>query len=133
MKTAPKNGARRVMLYPSRKVLEVAPGIKTAPLPKEHVPEIALTKMRACGDGTYQPVLIIHEPKIRVIEAARLLHVPYRTLLRLCRGGFVESEQISPNNHQVSLSSWFAHVDRVREDPEFWSRKANMQKYREAL
>jgi len=129
-----ENGARRrVTLYPSRKAIEVAPGVKMMALPREHVPEIAIIRWQAVGDGTYRPTLRIYEPRIRVMEAARLLDVPYRTLLRLCRGGFVESEQISPNNHQMSLSSWFEHMDKVRKDPEFWSRTKNKAEYRDAL
>src|SRR5438309_10916105 len=109
---------RKVVLYPSRKVIEVAPGIKMAALAKEHIPEIAIARMQACGDGTYRPVLKIYEPTIRAKEAAKVLNMPYRTLLRLCRAGFVEHEQIAPNNYQVNLGSWFEHIDNVRKDPE---------------
>jgi hypothetical protein len=135
-KSAIGNGVaprRTVMLYPSRKMVEVAPGIKTAQLAQEHVPELAIVKWRAIGDGTYQPVLVIYEPEIRVTEAARTLHVDYKILRRLLNGGFVAGTQPSPGFYQMSLSSWFEHVERVRKDPEFWSRKENMRKYREAL
>lgn len=124
---------RQVLLYPSRKFVDVAPGVKTAPLPRDKVPEYGVCKLRACGDGTYQPILRVLEPYIRVSEAAKLLDVPYSTLRRLCRAGFVESTQISPNNFQVNLASWFEHIDRVRKDPEFWLREENMRRYREAL
>ena len=102
-------------------------------LAKESVPEIAITRMQAIGDGTYRPVLKIYEPTIRAKEAAKVLNLPYRTLLRLCRAGFVQHEQIAPNNYQVSLGSWFEHIDKVRKDSEFWSHPANMRKYRDAL
>lgn len=124
---------RRVILYPSRKVIEVAPDIKMAPLAKEDIPDIAIARLQSCGDGTYRPVLKIYEPTSRAKDASKALNIPYRTLLRLCRAGFVQYEQIAPNNYQVSLSSWFEHVDRVRKDPEFWSHPKNMQRYRDAL
>jgi hypothetical protein len=131
-----KNGkptGRTVMLYPSRKLVQVAPGVKTAPLAKELVPELAIVKWRAIGDGTYQPVLVIHEPEIRVTDAARILHVDYKILRRLISGNFIAGTQPSPGFYQMSLLSWFEHVERIRKDPEFWSRKENMRKYREAL
>lgn len=126
-------GTRSVTLYPSQKVIEVAPGMKVMQLPPAHVPEIAIIKWRACGDGTYQPMLHIYEPEIRVTEAARLLHIDYKTLRRLICGGFVGGSQPSPGFYQMNLSSWFEHVERVRRDPEFWSRKVNAAKYRDAL
>jgi hypothetical protein len=121
------------MLYPSRKMAEVAPGVKVAPLAKEHVPELAVIKWQAIGDGTYRPVVIINETDIRVSKAAKVLDIDYKTLLRLIRAGFIKSTQPAPRWLHMSLSSWFDHVERVRKDPEFWSRKENMQKYREAL
>jgi hypothetical protein len=102
-------------------------------LPKEHLPEIAIARWMAVGDGTYRPVLKIYEPTIRAKEAAKALNLPYRTLLRLCRAGFVQYDEIAPNNYQVSLSSWFEHCDRVRKDPEFWEKHSNKVRYRDAL
>jgi hypothetical protein len=132
---AKKNGMapRSVTLYPSRKKIEIAPGVRVAQLPREHVPELAIIRWQAIGDGTYRPIVKVYEPRIRVTDAARILGLDYRTLLRLFRAGMIEGEQIAPNNIQVSLTSWFEHVEKVRNDPEFWSRKTNIQKYRDAL
>jgi hypothetical protein len=114
-------------------MVEVAPGLKIAPLAAEHVPEIAIIKWLAIGDGTYRPILKVLEPEIRVTEAARLFCIDYKILRRLLCGGFVIGTQPSPGFHQVSLSSWFEHMERVRKDPGFWSNKVNIQKYRDAL
>lgn len=127
------NAKRKVKVYPLRKEIELAPGMKIAPLPSEHVPEIAIARLQPMGDGTYRPVIKIYEADMRVTEAARLLNVDYRMLSRLARAGFIKSSQPSPNNHQISLASWFEHVDAVRADPEFWLKEKNRQRYREAL
>jgi hypothetical protein len=134
--TPHRNGGgapRRVMLFPARKLIEVAPGIRMANMQREHVPEIAISRLQSCGDGTYRPVWKTYEPMMRLTEAVKILHTPYATLRRLCRAGFVESAHIAPNNIQINLSSWFEHVDKVRKDPEFWGRKENMRRYRDAL
>lgn len=132
-RTATAPPARKVTLYPSRKVVEVAPGVKIAQLAKEHVPEIAIIKWRAVGDGTYQPMLHAYEPEIRVTEGARILHVDYKTLRRLVAAGFIDGTQPSPGFYQMNLTSWFTHVEKVRRDPEFWSRRENKQRYNDAL
>jgi hypothetical protein len=56
------------------------------------------------------------------------------TLRRLAVAKFIEVRQISPSRHELSLQSWFAHCDRVQNDPEFWTRKdaagkSNLKKY----
>jgi hypothetical protein len=127
------SATRKVTLYPSRKLIEVAPGIKVAPLAKEHVPEIAIIKWQAVGDGTYRPLVKVFDPEIRVTEAARILHIDYKTLRRLVDARFVDGTQPSPGFYQVNLASWFEHVERVRKDPEFWSRRENKQRYNDAL
>jgi hypothetical protein len=125
---------REVTLYPSRRKIEIAPGVKVLQqLPREHVPEVALIKWQAIGDGTYRPILKTYELDIRVTDAMRVLHVHYQTLLRLCRGGFVDHVQVSPNNVMMSLSSYFDHIEKVRRDPEFWSKEKNRRAYRNAL
>jgi hypothetical protein len=134
VKTVPR-ASRSVTIYPTRKTVEIAPGVKTAVLAREHVPElaVAVVKWRAIGDGTFQPVITVHEPEIRVTEAARILRIDYKTLRRLVLAGFVTGSQPSPGNYMMSLASYFEHDNRVRKDPEFWSRKENIRKYRDAL
>jgi hypothetical protein len=130
-----KNGSakRKVMLYPQRRLIEIAPGEKCVPLPKEEIPEIAIARMQPVGDGTYRPVLITHEPLIPVSLAAKLLHVPYYIPRRLARAGFIEIIEATPGRHVLNLASWFKHLEAVRADPDFWSREKNQRRYREAV
>src|SRR3954453_4022898 len=128
-----KNGSRSVTLFPQRRKVEIAPGVRVAPLPKEEIPEIALARLQPVGDGTYRPILITYETDIRLTEAAKIVHVPYRTLLRLARAGFVKSTQPAPHFYQISLSFWVVHLKSIKDDPDFWSREKNQRRYREAL
>src|SRR5947207_1284270 len=96
----------RLRLY-SRKPIEVAPGLKVATLIKSHVPKIEIERLHRASDGSYLPVAMSYENEIRINVAAKMLGVPYRTLLRLARGGFITSTQIAPHSHFIVLSSWF--------------------------
>jgi hypothetical protein len=125
--------ARKVEVMPTRKVIEVAPDKKIVPLPKEHLPELAIARLQDCGDGTYRPVLKIIDPELKIFDAVKVLGIPYRMLLRLCRAGFVEYSQPAPHSIKVNLVSWFEHVEKVKQDPEFWQREKNRQAYRNAL
>ena len=124
---------RKVTLYPTRRVIEVVPGLKVAPLPIEEIPEIAIAKLQAVGDGTYRPILVTLETNIRLTTAAKVLHVPYHILLRLVRAGFIRSTQPSPGFHQMSLDSWFEHMRALRDDADFWLNEKNRRRYREAV
>jgi hypothetical protein len=129
------NNTCRVEVMPTGKVIEVAPGTRMLPIPRAdvHMESIAFVRWQAVGDGSYRPVYKVIDPDIRFTEAEKILKVPYRTLLRLVRGGFVKGEQITPGYWQMNLFSYFDHVERVRKDPEFWQREKNRRTYRDAL
>jgi hypothetical protein len=42
------------------------------------------------------------------------------TLRRLIRAGFVDGARVSPQVYSVNLASYFQHVKRCAEDPNFW-------------
>lgn len=56
----------------------------------------------------------------------------YRSLRRLVVAGFVEGCKVSPGCWMFNVESYFAHVERVKNDPEFWDKDnpdRNYQKY----
>jgi hypothetical protein len=134
--TASKNGKgaprrRRLRLY-SRKPIEVAPGLTVATLIKTYAPRIEIERLHKMADGSYLPVEMSYENEIRITAAAKMLGVPYRTLLRLARAGFIKSTQIAPYSNFIVLSSWFEHVKAVRDNPNFWT-KEKRKRYQQAL
>jgi hypothetical protein len=124
---------REVTLYPAGRKIEVAPGVKVAPLPKEEIPEFAIAKLQPVGDGIYRPILLTVEVSVKISDAVKLLRMPYHILRRLMRGGFICGAQSSPGRVSIDLSSWFEHMANCRNDPDFWLKEANRKKYRDAL
>jgi hypothetical protein len=127
------NGTRTVTVFPSKRSVQVAPGITTLPAPQQILSELAIVRWQAMGDGTYRPIIKIYEDFVRVTHAAKILNIDYGTLRRLCTAGFVQSEQPGPHYLKMSLSSWFEHVERTRKDPDFWLNPKNLRRYRDAL
>ena len=110
----------------------MAPGEHVVELPASLVPKIAVFDLTPAGDGTYRPVARRRELYVTLKEAEELLRVPYHTLLRLTRGGFVDWDRPTPNCIRLSLASWFEHQERVRRDPEFWTGK-NLERFQATL
>jgi hypothetical protein len=58
----------------------------------------------------------------------------YATLHRLGWAGFIEIVSPSPGVSLLNLDSWFNHLRRCAEDPEFWSKSGpNYRAYSEAI
>ena len=112
--------------------VEMAPGEHVVEVPPEVVPKIVVADLVPAGDGTYRLVARRRELYIPLAEAAKLVRFEYRSMLRLVRGGFLESDRPTPNSIRISLASWFEHQERVRRDPEFWSGK-NLARFQATL
>jgi hypothetical protein len=58
----------------------------------------------------------------------------YNTIRRLGRAGFVEMIVIAPHTTLLNLDSWFNHLKRCAEDPEYWEKGGPAYRaYQEAL
>jgi len=123
-------------------MVQVAPG-KYVPAPSsisnqksEINNEITLAHWNPNGDGTYSP-LPYTEPMVRV--DSKLIHLlgfrgQWHTLARLARAGFVEMIRIAPATTLLNLNSFFNHLARCAEDPEFWDAgKGNIEEYRKSI
>lgn len=53
------------------------------------------------------------------------------TIRRLGVAGFVRIVQPSPSVYLLDLDSWYAHIERTADDPDFWAR--DEQNYRHYL
>jgi len=97
---------------------------------------ITLALWKPNGDGTYSP-LPYTEPMVRV--DSRLIKLlgfrgQWHTLARLGRAGFIEMVRIAPATTLLNLNSYFNHMARCAEDPEFWDEgKGNLKEYRKSI
>ena len=116
-------------------MVQVAPGRYVPQDEKKGAPDVTLAAYVENDDGTYRPVPF-NERMVRVDR--RLIHMlgftgQWHTVRRLARAGFIEMIAISPRVTLLNLDSWFNHLRRCAEEPEFWEADANLEEYRRAL
>jgi hypothetical protein len=117
-------------------MIEVAPG-RFVPTNELEIPEVSLCTWKPFVDGTYSPV----PQRERFIKlsskVAKLLGVESRNLgplYRLSRMGCIEVIQAAPRLHLINLTSWYNHLRRCAEDPEFWEEgRGYIEEYRKTL
>ena len=58
----------------------------------------------------------------------------WETIIRLGRAGFIEVIQVAPRVTLINIDSWYNHLRRCAEDPDFWelSRDA-IKEYRKCI
>ena len=116
-------------------IIQVAPGEfarKVADLPPDLAPAAGTVRWQAVGDGTFKPVVVIHDQYVKLIRAALHFGVVEQALRRLITAGFVKGRQPSPRAWQVEITSLSNHLRAVETDPEFWT-PARVQKFSEAI
>jgi hypothetical protein len=91
-------------------------------------PEVVIASLSARGDGTYECLPITE--RLAALTAALIKRLGFssdrgRTLKRLAMAGFIEIIYPSPRRALINLDSYYNHLRRVAEDPEFWQDEAN--------
>ena len=131
----PNAMAARLSRFTRPAMIMVGPGRYVPADNKSGAPDYTLCTWTRNADGTYAP-----QPDqtrfFRLTEALvrRLgFHERPDTILRLGRAGFVEVVKVAPGTHLLNLDSWWNHVRRCAEDPEFWDDDARLAEYRKAL
>ena len=120
-------------------MVQVAPG-KYAPTSAE-VPELTVCAWQKSADGHYIPVPVaerwvrLDDDMTRILGFGGVRGTRPRsdTLLRLGRSGFIEIIHASPRCYMLNLDSWFNHLRRCAEDPEFWENEARVAEYLKSL
>lgn len=116
-------------------MVQVAPG-KWVPYKTDVPPEISLCRWQSNGDGTFSP-LPHTERMVRLNKhLAKLLGFGayWRPLHRLARMGCIELIQVAPRYHLLNIDSWFGHLRRTAEDPDFWERgKGYLEEYHKVI
>lgn len=121
------------------KKTEAIPGKPTFAAPLDIAPKVGIYELIPIGSGEYKAVIKTREAWTRLTPstASELgLGIEYKSLKRLIIAGFVKGQKITPSTWQFSICSYFEHLERVRNDPEFWDEnhpQKNLQHYRECF
>jgi hypothetical protein len=121
---------------PAARMVEISPGRYTLAPAGRHAPDVVMCRATPAGDGTWK--LNPENVTWARIDAALLdaigLGRQWDTLMRLHKAGFVEIAPIAPHTHLLNLDSWWNHIQRCVENPEFWDPgRGNREAYRRAL
>ena len=116
-------------------LIQVAPG-RWMPNGGGKLPDVCLATFRPMKDGTVEllPItdrLVALTPPL--VKRLGFSDDDASTLQRLATAGFIEIVRVSPHRRLINLDSYYNHLRRVAEDPEFWDNEANRAAYREAL
>jgi len=100
------------------------------------LPDVVLASLSPCGDGTYQ--CLPFTERLAPLDAALVHRLGFgsdrgRTLKRLAKAGFIEIIYPTPKRPLINLDSYYNHLRRVAEDPEFWEKKDNLKAYQETI
>ena len=104
-------------------LVQVAPGRWALRRP-DLDPELVVCQTAKLPDGTIELRPVEEQWAKLNTGLARLLGFAgeYQTIHRLMQGGFVEGVRVAPNTTLLNLQSWWNHLRRCSEDPEFWDR-----------
>lgn len=115
-------------------MVEIAPG-KFAPKDGAQAPEMCIASWKRESDGTYRAVPVCERMVKLTSKLTRMLGFPgqFETIRRLGRAGYIECIKVTPQIYLLNLDSWYNHLRRCAEDPEFWdSDGKNLKEYRQA-
>lgn len=130
-----KQLAAAVRILPGEQAIQVTPEHvtrKNAPAPAQCIPLVGVFDWQPAGDGTFKPIIRLHEQMMRMNVFAKIVDIDYFALRRLVTAGFVEGQPTTPGAWHVNVHSYFAHVEAVRTDPDFWT-EARRARYSAAL
>jgi hypothetical protein len=127
----------KLPVWPTGQLIEIAPGVRIAPVPDAAQARILVLDLEPQPNGTLRPVARVRGKRVRLTREglpALGISAGYKTLRRLIAAGFVRGEQPAPGVIQMDLESYFEH-ERATADPEFWTRQnaANLKKLRLAV
>jgi hypothetical protein len=130
-------GGVKLPLWPIGALVEIAPGVKVAPVAGTDQARVLVLDLEPQANGTFRPVARVRGKRVRLTRdglPALGISAGYKTMRRLIAAGFVRGEQPAPGVIQMDLESYFEH-ERATADPEFWTRQngANVKKLRLAV
>ena len=115
-------------------MVQVAPG-RWAPRPGRKVPDMTVATWQPNPDGTFSPVPVCERMVKLTRKLTSMLGFPgqFETMRRLGRAGYIECIKATPHIYMLNLDSWYGHLRRCAEDPEFWDPDGkNLRAYKQA-
>jgi hypothetical protein len=117
-------------------MVEVGPGVYAPRNPDRKVADTTLARWEQTDRGWRAiPIcerLVRLDPKLAALMGFDGRN--YNTLRRLGRAGFIEIIVIAPHTTLINLDSWFNHLRRCAENPEYWEKGGPAYRaYQEAL
>jgi len=128
-KAPAKNGAKPRMA-------EISPGVYVQLDLKFMPSDVVFCDLVETGPGTFKLSPRTWERLVRVDSdlCERLgLGAGTQIMRRLIRSGFVDGGRTAPKAYTVNLSSYFRHLARCSEDPDFWANKGREKLFRSAM
>lgn len=121
---------------PVAKMVEISPGRYSLAPAGRRDPDVVMCRATPAGDGSWK--LMPENVTWARVDSALLESIglgrQFHTFMRLVRAGFIEVVPIAPHTSLLNLDSWFNHLQRCAEDPEFWEPgRGNREAYRRAL
>jgi len=88
-------------------------------------PEQVVAETYRHADGTLgiRPMAGCRNVRLSRGATPGILGVSSDTVVRLGMAGFVDVYHVSPGVFLLDLDSWFGHLRKVQEDPDFWDRE----------
>lgn len=90
-------------------------------------PPYVICHMRRLPNGDYRPEPVEWSGWVQIADSGLKklgLNISRQTLHRLWKNGYVVARQISPAIIELNLASFIEHLNRVDNDPYFWSSKS---------
>jgi hypothetical protein len=115
-------------------MVQVSPGEYIPASGQDRVQQVTLARWTMLANGNWKPVPFTEHLVKLDSELAALLGFPgqFHTLYRLADSGFVEIVKVSPQVRLINLDSWFNHLRRCAENPEFWENAARRKAYNQS-
>lgn len=106
-------------------LVKVAPGKYAPALRNGKAPDMTICFWHRNEDGTVSPMPVTQRLVRLDSDVATLLGFAgqYNTLRRLGEAGFIEIVKAAPGFTLLNVDSWFNHLRRCAENPNFWDRK----------
>jgi len=117
-------------------MVEISPGRFALAPAGRRAPDVVMCRATPSGDGTWRlnPENVTWARVNSKLLESIGLGGQFKTFCRLWRAGFIEVIPIAPHTTLLNLDSWFNHLQRCAEEPEFWELgRGNREAYRRSL
>jgi hypothetical protein len=115
-------------------MVEVSPGEYIAARGQDRMQQVTLARWTMLANGNWKAIPFTEKFVRLDAELAACMGFPcqFHTLYRLADAGFIEMVKVSPQLRLINLDSWFNHLRRCAENPEFWENAERRKAYNQS-